>query len=52
METPYVLETLLVSSTVQWGLILNVGLIVNGFLLRDLLQHHMARLIMKTIAWL
>jgi hypothetical protein len=29
-----------------------VGLIVSGFLLKDLLQHHMARLIMKTIAWL
>jgi hypothetical protein len=39
-----------IKSTV--GLILSVGLIVSGFLLRDLFQHHMARLIMKTIAWL
>ncbi len=48
---PYVMETLLVSSTVRWGLDLSIRLIVSGFLLRDLLQHHMVRLIMKTIAW-
>jgi hypothetical protein len=34
---PYVMETLLVSSTVRWGLDLSIRLIVSGFLLRDLL---------------